>query len=163
MSYGNAQRVPAPGPDPNQDPAKIFRAGLQLLQSDNVRDALVAFENAHYLEPGEPIYMSYLGLVRVLLRKDVNAAITLCEKAAEENLYHPEIYHNLGRVYLMRGERKKALDVLHQGLRIDEQNEAIQSELRRMGTRRKPPIPFLDRSHPLNHVLGKFLHLIGLR
>ena len=159
MSYGNAVRVP----QPEQDPAKVFRAGLQLLHADNVRDALIAFENAHYLDPEEPIYMSYLGLARVLLRKDVKQAVKLCEKAAKNNLYHPEIYHNLGRVYVMRNERKKALEALQHGLKIDPENEAILSELRRMGTRKDPPIPILHRNHFLNHYLGKVLALIGAR
>jgi len=159
MSYGNAVRVP----QPEQDAGKVFRAGLQLLNADNVRDALIAFENAHYLDPEEPIYMSYLGLARVLLRKDVKQAVKLCEKAAKDNLYHPEICHNLGRVYVMRNERKKALEALNHGLKIDPDNDAIRSELRRMGTRKDPPITFLDRDNLLNHYLGKLLATFGAR
>lgn len=156
---GYAEKVP----QPIQDPGKVFRAGLLLLKDDNINDALVAFEHAHSLDPTEPICMSYLGLCMVLLRRNVKDAIALCEAACEDNLYHPEIYHNLGRVYLMRGERKKALKALRLGLRIDEDNADIRSELRRMGTRRTPPVAFLDRNNPLNIYLGKFLAKLKLR
>ena len=60
-------------------------------------------------------------------------------------------------------ERKKALDAFHQGLKIDDENEAIKTELRRMGTRKDPPLPFLGRNNFLNHYLGKLLALIGAR
>jgi tetratricopeptide (TPR) repeat protein len=153
----------SPSPGSGQDPAKIFRAGLLLLRNDNVMGALVAFENAFGLDPEEPIYMSYLGLARVLLRKDVKVSVELCEKAAEKNLYHPEIFHNLGRVYLMRGQRKKALDALNSGLRIDKNNADILLELQRMGQRGVPPVPFLRRDNPLNFYLGKFFGKLGLR
>ena len=63
----------------------------------------------------------------------------------------------------MRGERKKALAALIQGLKIDKKNEEILQELNRMRTRRAPPIPFLHRDNPLNFYLGKLLSKLGLR
>ena len=156
---GYAERAP----ETKQDPGKVFRAGLQLLKEKNINDALVAFEHAHNLDPSEPICMSYLGLCMALIRKNVKDAIGLCEAACKDNLYHPEIYHNLGRVYLMRGERKKALRALRNGLRIDEDNVDIRGELRRMGTRRTPPVPFFDRDNLINVHLGRILAKLRLR
>ena len=159
----NTRAVQPHPPSPDQDPDKIFCAGLSLLRNDDLKGAMVAFENALRLDPEEAMYMSYLGLTRVLLRKGVKEAVALCEKAADKNFWQPEIYHNLGRVYLMRGERKKALDALMQGLKIDKNDEEIPQELNRMRTRSAPPIPFLHRDNPLNFYLGKLLGKLGLR
>ena len=41
-------------PEAKQDPGKVFRAGLLLLREENIKDALVAFEHAHGLDPDEP-------------------------------------------------------------------------------------------------------------
>ena len=123
----------------------------------------MAFENALRLVSEEPLYMSYLGLTRVLLRKGAKEAVALCEKAASKEFCRPEIYRNLGRVYLMRGERKKALDAWAQGLAIDKNNEEILQELNRMRTRSTPPFSFLHRNNPLNFYLGKLLGKLGLR
>lgn len=160
MNSSSAARIRPPA---DENPHGLFRDGLLLLKRNDVERAMAAFEAAFRLNPADPKFMSYLGLCRVLLRKDVKVAVALCEKAAKQSIYDPDIFHNLGRVYLERGNRKRALKALMHGLQVDAGNQGILQTLTRMKTRARPPITFLPRNHPLNHVLGKFLARLGLR
>jgi tetratricopeptide (TPR) repeat protein len=160
MNHSNAARS---RPASDENPHGLFRDGLLHLKRNDIDRAMRAFEAAFRQQPGDPKYMSYLGLCRVLLRKDVKVAVALCEKAAKQSIYDPDLFHNLGRVYLERGQRKKALKALLHGLQVDSGNQGILQTLTQMKTRGRPPLAFLPRSHPLNYALGKFLGKLGLR
>jgi len=41
--------------------------------------------------------------------------------------------------------------------------DLIMDELRRLGIRKPPPFPSLDRSHPVNKFTGKLLSRMGMR
>jgi tetratricopeptide (TPR) repeat protein len=159
----NSSRAARIRPPADENPHGLFRDGLHYLKRNDVQKAMTAFESAFRQNPADPKYMSYLGLCRVLLRKDVKVAVALCEKAAKQSIYDPDVFHNLGRVYLERGNRKKALKALMHGLQVDAGNQGILQTLTQMKTRGTPPITFLPRNHPLNYVLGKFLARLGLR
>lgn len=145
------------------DPNKLFRAGLLLMQTDRVHEASAAFERALALAPGEAIFQSYHGLCLVQTGRRYQEALDLCENAIKDSPYHPELYHNLAQVYLVKGKRKKAIAALQHGLQLDPQNAAIHDEFRRIGIRKRPVLPFLHRSHPANIFLGKFLKVLHLR
>jgi len=148
---------------PEDDPTKVFKAGLVMLRNDNVQEAIVAFEHALRLAPDEPFTLSYLGLSMAMLRRRVHEAMAFCERAVKMEQYQPELFCNLGRVYLMSGSRQRARQAFHRGLELDPKNEEIQEHLRRMGIRKTPPIPFLPRDNPLNITLGKTLRKLRLR
>jgi Flp pilus assembly protein TadD len=147
----------------DENPHGLFRDGLLYLKRNDLERAMAVFETAFRQNPADPKFMSYLGLCRVLLRKDVKVAVALCEKAAKQAVYDPDIYHNLGRVYLAQGQRKKALKALMHGLHVDAGNQGILQTLTRMKTRGRPPLSFLPRDNALNRSLGKFLAKLGLR
>jgi len=149
--------------NPEQDPDKFFKAGLMLLKEQRPRDAMVAFEHALKVNPDEPTYMSYLGLALALGRVNTKKAIELCRKAVQRSYYQPELFHNLGQVYMLSGDRRRAREALIKGLEVDRHDEAILTELTSIGMRRSPPIPFLSRDHLLNKYLGKVLARVGLR
>ena len=58
---------------------------------------------------------------------------------------------------LERGERKKAVETLNAGLRLQSNHKQINTILDRIGRRKRPVIPFLPRSNSLNIWLGKLL------
>lgn len=145
------------------DPNKLFRAGLLLMQTERVHEASAAFERALALAPEEAIFQSYYGLCLVQTGRRYQEALDLCESAIQESPYHPELYHNLAQVYLVKGKRKKAISALHKGLQLDPQYEAILDEFRRIGIRKRPVIGFLHRNHPANIFLGKLLKVLHLR
>jgi hypothetical protein len=43
-------------------------------------------------------------------------------------------------------------------LKIDPDHKGIKWELKKLGSRKKPPLSFLDRSNPLNILLGKLMN-----
>lgn len=151
------------GEGPEQEPEELYKAGIFLLKRDKTREALVAFRHALAIRGAEPKYMSFYGLSLALVEGKLREALGLCEKAVGKEFYRPELYLNLGRVYLMAGNRKKAHMALRKGLALDRENMEIRSELERMGVRRPPVFPFLDRRNPANKVAGKVLHRLRLR
>jgi tetratricopeptide (TPR) repeat protein len=148
---------------PQQDPRKCYEAGLRLLEREDLREAILAFELAHLNAPDNPIYMSYLGLALTMARTRGKEGLKLCEKAAANTAYYPELYHNLGRVYLIRGNRRKARQAFLIGLKIDRTHTGMLEQMEKLGLRKNPPLPFLSRSHPVNKHLGMLLKRLNLR
>lgn len=157
----NLARDYAAGPE--DDSAKVFKAGLVMLRNDNVQEAILAFEHALKLAPDEPFTLSYLGLSMAMLRRRVHEAMAFCERAVKQEQYQPDLFCNLGRVYQMSGNRQKARQAFHRGLELDPRHEEIHEHLRRMGIRKTPPLAFLPRDNPLNVALGKTLRKLRLR
>jgi len=145
------------------DPEELYKAGVFLLKRDKTREALIAFKHALALKDTDPRYMSYLGLCLALVEGKVKEAQRLCEKSIEKEFFRPELFLNLGRVYLMSGNKKKAHVIFRKGLSIDKDNMDIRYELERMGVRKPPVLPFLDRRSVLNKLAGKFLNRLRLR
>src|SRR5262245_14620644 len=91
------------------DAESLFRAGLHLLtKEERVTDALVALERAYQSKPGDARYASYYGLTLALASKRLKEAEALCAQAVDTDFYRPDLYYNLGRVRLMRNDRKGA-------------------------------------------------------
>ena len=102
--------------------------------------------------------LSYFGLCLMLVQKKTKQAIELCKRAIELEFYDGNHYANLARVYIAAGNRKKALDTLRQGEKEHPDDETLQQVRRQLGVRSTPPVPFLDRSNPINVTLGQSRH-----
>jgi tetratricopeptide (TPR) repeat protein len=102
--------------------------------------------------------LSYFGLCLALVQKKFKPAIDLCKRAIELQFYNVDHYANLARVYVAAGNRKKALETVEQGLKPHPEDEVLLEVRRQLGVRAKPPVPFLDRAHPINVTLGQARH-----
>lgn len=102
--------------------------------------------------------LSYFGLCLALVQKKMKPAIDLCKRAIELEFYNVEHYANLARVYTAAGNRKKAIEAIEQGLKSHPEDEVLLDVRRELGVRSRPPVPFLDRSHPINVTLGQARH-----
>jgi tetratricopeptide (TPR) repeat protein len=100
------------------------------------------------------------GLCLAYVERDFEQARTLCESAAKQEFFNPDLYWNLARVYLLFGRRAEALRYLRRGLMIDPGHTRIHDELERLGRRGRPMLPFLPRRPPLNRALGSARNLI---
>jgi len=148
-------------------PAEYFRQVKAHLSAGKQKEAFAILQQSIIHFPNEPVLLSFYGCLLVLVEKKYRMGIETCLKALEklrikgsfdEEVYYPVFYYNLGRAYAAAGKRKEALDALKKGLSYDQSNNDIMKELRSMGMRRgKPPIPFLDRSNPLNRYIGIML------
>jgi tetratricopeptide (TPR) repeat protein len=137
--------------------SQAFAQGLDLLKRNRLLEAANAFRQAFKLDPENPRYLSYYGLIVALAEENVQDGINFC-RAAIYRAYEPDFYVNLCRVYSKAGQRKKALEALVEGLNYDKNEMRFKTEMRRMGVRRKPALQFLSRDHFLNKALGKFTY-----
>ena len=146
------------------NPQELLRAGIFLLRRDEPREAMRILERAHKLDPRNPMTSSYLGLAMALSRSGgAKQAVQLCEEAIKDGSFHAELYHNLGRVYLMTGDRRRARLAFLEGLKLDEDDSAIVNDLKKLGMRGTPPLSIVHRDHPWNKYLGLALRRLRLR
>ncbi|MCP4716806.1 MAG: tetratricopeptide repeat protein [Deltaproteobacteria bacterium] len=143
-----------------QDPEEFFKEGLVLMDVNNLREAMVAFKHALEMRPAVPRYMSYYGLCWALNARKAREPVMLCEQAVKKEIFRPELFCNLGKVYMLRGNRQKALAAFRKGLELDSDYRPIIGQIQKMGVRRSPVIPFLKRNNPLNKFLGIVINQI---
>jgi len=102
--------------------------------------------------------LSYFGLCLALVQKKYKAGADLCKRALDLEFYNGDHYANLARVYLLIGNRKKAVETADAGLKIAPESEPLKRVRRELGVRSRPAVPFLDRSNPINISLGQARH-----
>jgi tetratricopeptide (TPR) repeat protein len=162
----NAGEPVPPIPAKEIRPADYLRAVKAHLRSGKQKDAFGLLLQAALQFPDEPLILSYYGCLQALVDKKCRSGVETCKRAialfkekesfGEEVLY-PVFYLNLGRAYLAAGKKKDAIDAFHKGLQYDNGNNDLRKELRGLGMRKKPPVPFLDRSNPINKYIGMIL------
>jgi tetratricopeptide (TPR) repeat protein len=140
---------------------KEFSRGLKALQEDNSLAALVCFEKANTLGD-RPVYFSFLGFCAAKERGQVQKGILLCSAAIEREPENGVHYLNLGRIYLVAGNKQEAIRIFRKGLAYGP-NQEIVWLLESIGTRKPPIIRSLSRDNLINKFLGKLLGKLGLR
>jgi tetratricopeptide (TPR) repeat protein len=108
--------------------------------------------------PKDASGLSYFGLALALMRKQMKPAIDLCRRAISLEFYNGDHYANLARVYALAGNRKKAVETAEQGLKLVPEHDYLLQVRKSLGVRAVPPLPFLDRSNPINVTLGQSRH-----
>jgi tetratricopeptide (TPR) repeat protein len=163
----------APGHRPSEDhheeikPSDYLRAVRSHLRNGKPKDAYSLLLQATVQYPEDPLILSYFGCLQALVDKKFRSGVEACKRAilllkkqktfSEEVLY-PVFYLNLGRAYAAAGKKKDAIDSYKKGLRYDEGNSELKKELLGLGVRKRPPVPFLDRTNPINKYIGMILH-----
>lgn len=157
------------GPSGQNDeikPSEYLRAVRAHLRSGKHKDAYSLLLQASVRYPEDPLILSYYGCLQALVDKKYRSGVETCKRAilllkkqgsfSEEVLY-PVFYLNLGRAYVAAGKKKDAIDAYKKGLRYDNGNSDLKKELQGLGVRKQPPVPFLDRSNPINKYIGMIL------
>jgi tetratricopeptide (TPR) repeat protein len=139
----------------------LFTKATEALVWGNTRIALEQFRKLVAIER-LPVYCSNLAFCLAKEKRDFKQAIALCNEAIKNEPKKSTHFLNLGRVYLLAGQKKDAIRFLRMGLRY-ERNREIITELEMLGARKKPPIPFLNRGNPMNKYLGIILGKMGMR
>lgn len=141
-----------------------FRKGLAAFEAGRRREALALFEATIEIERKQGVssiqarYLSYYGLCLGLECNKFGDAVHFCQEACASEFFNPELHWNLGRLLLAANRKREAHTAFVTGLRWQKGHPGILRELRQMGKRRRPPIPFLTRGHPLNVFLGRLSH-----
>src|SRR5512139_282313 len=121
---------------------EVFVKGIDALENGHIYLALACFEQAIAIERS-PLHCSYLAYCLAKVRSQFPDAVNLCKDAINDDPGNALHYLHLGRVYLMSGERGRALDVLRKGLQCEE-NGVVLHELTLLGERKAPLFPSLD-------------------
>jgi len=139
---------------------EAFEDGRRRLESAEAVAALQVLRQAHALAPDHAQIRSWLGLSIALAERDFEQARSLCESAARQEFFNPDLYLNLAKVYLSVGRRPEALRYLRRGQMIDPGHAAIREAILELGLRRVPIVPFLPRRHLVNRMLGGVRSLV---
>lgn len=138
-----------------------FRKGLAALVDNDPRTAASHFHSAIQIERQRAVarpqmrYLSYYGLSLAQSQGASPEAIRACEAAARRDFFNPDLFLNLGRVYMLAGKTTRALETLERGRKLAPRNPTIAAEIAKIDRRARPPIPALDRDHPINRALGR--------
>jgi tetratricopeptide (TPR) repeat protein len=133
--------------------AELFKLGTEAL---NAKDYAAAhrFLLAALEQDRSPDHLSQYALALALHAGDIQTSIALCQEAVKMDPKNPEHFLRLGTIHLVGGRKKEAIRIFRLGLRVGK-NPTIVRWLQQLGDRKKPIIPFLSRTNPLNKYLGK--------
>lgn len=137
-----------------------------LLRRKTYGTALKIAKEAVGKYPEDPYVLSFYGLLASTVVKNHTTGISACKKSIklikksgyDLNKAYPVLYLNFGRVYLAAGDKGNAFDTFHKGLARDRRNKDLTWELKKLGIRRPPVLPFLPRSFFVNRFLGRLRH-----
>jgi tetratricopeptide (TPR) repeat protein len=143
---------------------RIDEAILMTEAGDHLK-ALTAFLEIYGTDEAPPLNsakaasgLSFFGLSLALVQRKYKAAIDLCKRALDLEFYNGDHYANLTRVYMAAGNRKKAIETAEAGLKVVPDHDSLVKVRHELGVRSRPPVPFLDRAHPINVSLGAVRH-----
>ncbi len=154
-----------------KDPTFYIEEIRCLIKSRSYREALKILDNALTEHPFNPFLLSYHGCMIAVVHGDYNLGVDICKDAieifkAEETVgfqfFSPFFYLNLGKAYRAAGQKRDAVQSYMTGLAADPEDPDLLAEINGLGRRRKPIIPFLKRSNPVNKFAGILLQTISV-
>ena len=135
---------------------RVIENGLEMARDGRYEEALSIFEEDLCFTQ-HPTATSYYAVSLANVEGNYDKAISLCLMAAEKEFYNPEIYLNLGRVFLLNGQKAVAVRAFRKGLKYDNCNMGLLVEMKRLGLRKRPVITFLPRQNLFNRCLGRLV------
>lgn len=136
-----------------------FVEGVTYLKDRAMPKAVSSFQQAYESVGRSDVYHnkyeSYCGLARVL--SGDASGLEMCRHAAKSELHDGDVFLNLARAEWFYENRKAVVVALKRGLQIDNRHPGLRQMRQQLGIRQRSPLPFLPRSHPLNHALGKLM------
>ena len=142
------------GPD---DVQQLLSVGIAATERGEYASALQLLRRAYELIPAAsaPLGLSYYGLCLVKAEKKSKMGAELCQKAIELQFYEGRHWANLVRVYIAAKSRRKAVQVLEEGMRKLRNDAALMRVREEIGYRKAPYFRFLSRQNPLNKVYSR--------
>ena len=139
-----------------------FQECLRHLHDEHKSVALAHIRRALKAEPGNPFYLSYVGMLSAVAEKRYLAGEKLCRQALEIKWNHPQLYLNLAELYHQAGRDGEAMATLRRGFISAGRDVRIRMALEKIDARRPPILSSLGRGHLLNRLLGRLRHrMIG--
>jgi tetratricopeptide (TPR) repeat protein len=133
-----------------------LKRGINAVEHEDFRQALTVFSGIYNEQSEEPVDgLSYYGLCLALIEKKYKPAIRLCQRAISVQFYNAAHYANATRVLIAAGNRRRAVEILDEGLKQLPKDALLLQVRERIGWRRGSAIGLLHRDNPLNIWLGK--------
>ncbi len=98
---------------------------------------------------------SYLGLAQVMT-SDRNGLL-LCRDAASSEVLDGDVFLHLACAEWHSDNRKRAVDAINRGRKIDGEHEQLVRACMLIDGRRRTIFPFLHRQHLLNRSIGRLM------
>ena len=99
--------------------------------------------------------LSFYGLI-LALNSNENGLL-LCRDAASNELLNGDVFVNLACAEMANNNRKRAIDAIQLGLKIDPHHARLKRACYRIGCRKKCCFGFLSREHFLNRFFGRLM------
>ena len=99
------------------------------------------------------LLLSGYGLSQVLNGDD--NGLLLCREAASNEVFDGDVFLNLACAEWHCFNRKRAIDAIRHGIKIDADNERLNRACARLDCRVRCCFGFLPRSHSLNRLFGR--------
>ncbi|WP_183361985.1 tetratricopeptide repeat protein [Geomonas limicola] len=135
------------------DVTELFRLGSEALEMKDYTTAR-RYLSAAVARERTPNHLSQYALALAAHTKEIDQSIALCQEAVKHDPKNPEHFLRLGVIYLVASRKKEAIRIFRLGLRVGK-HPTISRWLQVLGDRKKPVLPFLARSNPINKYLGK--------
>ena len=149
----------------SDDPRALVKTAIQLTREQQYERAVEIFdEHLAPLTKGTiadrrlaASAFSFYGVCTALAKHRYSEGVKYCEISLNANFLDPNHRHNLALIYLARDDRKRAVETLDAGLRLEPDHQRINQVYQSIGRRGRPVFPFLARSNPINVWFGKLL------
>ena len=148
------------------DIGRQVREGIALCQQGNWNQGIerlsAAAEGKASGEVSSLMY-SYLGYGIAKFKNKRREGLALCEHAVKVEFFQPENQLLLARTLLLNNNRRRAVEAIERGLKIDSDHQGLLQLQQEVGTRRAPVLGFLSRDNFLNVFLGRLRHGFNAR
>ena len=138
---------------------EAYEKGREALREKDYKAAVRDFEEV--LKDLDEHHESYnriqasLGLAQVLTSN--RNGLLLCRDAASSEGQDGNVFLHLASAEWHFGNRKRAIDALRHGMKIEPGNQQLKRAIGMLDARKKSVFEFLPRNHSLNRTLGRFL------
>ncbi|MDQ7006476.1 MAG: hypothetical protein Q9Q40_04530 [Acidobacteriota bacterium] len=129
------------------------------------KEALALAEAAWHMVqeiPGAPpqaaLVESWYGYLQARVEGKTAEGLERVRQAAKTAFWEPQTFVHLAELELLAGSRRRSLAAIRRGLALSPDNKDLVRLRKGLGLRRRPPLGFLDRAHPLNRLLGQLRH-----
>lgn len=150
--------------------SEYFEDVKQLLRKGGSKEALRTLRKALENFPTDPFLLSYYGCLVAIAENNPKEGIKICREALAgfkssasfgSEFFYPVFYLNLGRAYLKGNNKAEAVKAFKEGLVHDPENHDLLWEVTKLGKRKQPPIPFLERGNPINKYIGLLISKVS--
>lgn len=133
--------------------SELVARAVELAKAERYAEAMTLFEKDSTFTR-VPLALSYYARCLAATGGLFERAVALCLIASEREFYNPDIYCNLGSIFLMNKQKGAAIKSFRKGLKFDSNHKGNISALVELGARRRPVFSFLSRQNVVNKFLG---------